>query len=237
MRRKKLAIYISLIAVLTLILTILPVQAIYGFEQFEYDEDKHEVPCGSNRHYVQFNVDDNERHRYVLNRHRNEPPGWKGDSRFYAIEWKNKEGSRWYKTFDGAGSFNHCGYIVSYHSYHDVSIREAADPGSMNIVWIRFYYTGKVKDCEDGEEAARPMPLTCSNVWINEANNFEFIFLYEYADNNWVKIYDMAGVEVFSIDMPHGAASFEAALPDGTYTVKTFHEAGHIIQEFIIGKP
>ena len=83
----------------------------------------------------------------------------------------------------------------------------------------------------------RTMPLTCNQVWINEDNCFEFVFWYEYADNNWVKIYNMAGVEVFSIDMPHGKASFEANLPDGMYTVKTFHEAGHILQEFVIGKP
>ena len=82
------------------------------------------------------------------------------------------------------------------------------------------------------------MPMTCYQVWINEDNNFEFVFWYEYKTSNIVKIYDMAGVEVFSIDMSPGKASFEANLPDGMYTVKTFHDDMTTpIQEFIIGKP
>ena len=60
----------------------------------------------------------------------------------------------------------------------------------------------------------------------------------EYRNNNWVKIYDTLGNEVFSIDMPFGDARFEADLPDGMYTVKTFHDGFETpIQEFIIGKP
>lgn len=47
----------------------------------------------------------------------------------------------------------------------------------------------------------------------------------------------MAGNEVFSIDMPYGDAGFTADLPDGMYTVKTFQKEGHILQEFLIGKP
>jgi hypothetical protein len=53
-----------------------------------------------------------------------------------------------------------------------------------------------------------------------------------------VKIYDLAGNEVFLIDMPYGNARFEADLPNGFYTVKTFHNGfGTPIQEFLIGKP
>ena len=70
----------------------------------------------------------------------------------------------------------------------------------------------------------RNVQMTCYQVWINE-------------DNNWVKIYDMEGTEVFSIDMKYGNARFEAELPDGMYTVKTFHSSETPIQEFIIGKP
>jgi hypothetical protein len=84
----------------------------------------------------------------------------------------------------------------------------------------------------------RDHEMTCYQVWINEDNNFEFVFFWEYANNNWVKIYDMAGNEVFSIDMEKGNARFEADLPDGIYTVKTFHNGFETpIQEFLIGKP
>jgi len=84
----------------------------------------------------------------------------------------------------------------------------------------------------------RNRDMTCYHVWINEDNNFEFEFWWEYKNNNWVKIYDMAGTEVFSIDMLYGHANFQAELPDGMYTVKTFHDDfENPIQEFIIGKP
>ncbi len=93
---------------------------------------------------------------------------------------------------------------------------------------------------EDAEEPSvwvRDVDMTCYQVWLNGDNAFEFVFWWEYENNNWVKIYDMEGNEVFSIDMPYGAANFVAELPDGMYTVKTFHEEGHILQEFLIGKP
>ena len=84
----------------------------------------------------------------------------------------------------------------------------------------------------------RDHPMTCYQVWVNKDNNFEFVFWWEYKSSNWVKIYDMAGNEVFSIDMPFGNAHFIANLPDGMYTVKTFHDGFEkAIQEFIIGKP
>jgi hypothetical protein len=133
-----------------------------------------------------------------------------------------------------------------------VKVKEPVDPGdNLSFVFFitdtvdgiydsavildNFKFQRKKKDPEP--VVVRTMSLTCANVWINEDNNFEFVFFYEYKNNNWVKIYDMAGVEVFSIDMPYGAANFVAALPDGMYTVRTFHEEGRIIQEFPIGKP
>lgn len=99
--------------------------------------------------------------------------------------------------------------------------------------------TGKRKAAVEEEKVwVRDVDMTCYQVWINEDNNFEFVFRYEYKNNNWVKIYDMAGNEVFSIDMPYGKANFEATLPDGMYTVKTFHDdMSTPLQEFIIGKP
>ena len=47
----------------------------------------------------------------------------------------------------------------------------------------------------------RDHKMQCYQVWINEDNNFEFVFWWEYKNNNWVKIYDMEGAEVFAIDM------------------------------------
>jgi len=79
--------------------------------------------------------------------------------------------------------------------------------------------------------------MTCFQVWINEDNNFEFVFWWVYANNNWVQIYDMAGNLVWETDFPKNEPHFEVDLPDGMYTVKTFHEYGHILQEFVIGKP
>jgi hypothetical protein len=97
-------------------------------------------------------------------------------------------------------------------------------------------------DCKEEEKIevpwVRDREMTCWQVWVNGNNNFEFIFFWEYASNNWVKIYNTAGNEVFSIDMPKGNARFEANLPDGMYTVKTFHDdMSTSIQEFVIGKP
>lgn len=84
----------------------------------------------------------------------------------------------------------------------------------------------------------RTMPMTCWQVWINEDNNFEFIFWWEYKNNNWVKIYDMEDKLVWEIDFSLGEPRFEVDLPDGMYTVRTFHDDfENPIQEFIIGKP
>jgi len=83
----------------------------------------------------------------------------------------------------------------------------------------------------------RNKEMTCYQVWINQDNNFEFVFWWEYYNNNWVKIYNTEGIEVFSIDMEKGSAHFIADLPDGFYTVKSFHDGfEEPIQEFIIGK-
>jgi len=83
----------------------------------------------------------------------------------------------------------------------------------------------------------RPGPMVCHEVWVNQKGNFQFVFWYPYVDNNWVKIYDMSGKEVFSIDMPLDNPQFEVSLPDGMYTVKTFTVGStKPIQTFIIGK-
>jgi hypothetical protein len=84
---------------------------------------------------------------------------------------------------------------------------------------------------------ARTQGMTCKRVWINEDNKFQFSFIYPYRDNNWVKIYDMGGKEVFSINMPYDNPNIIVDLPNGMYTVKTF-TAGSTspIQTFVIGK-
>jgi hypothetical protein len=83
----------------------------------------------------------------------------------------------------------------------------------------------------------RTQEMTCKQVWVNEDNMFQFSFIYPYADNNWVRIYDMAGNMVYEIDMPYDNPNIIVDLPNGTYTVKTF-TAGSTepIQTFVIGK-
>jgi hypothetical protein len=83
----------------------------------------------------------------------------------------------------------------------------------------------------------RTHPMTCRQVWINKKNNFEFIFWWEYASNNIVRIYDMDNNPVFEKNFEYGQPNFEAELPDGFYTVKTFHDSDLPIQTFLIGKP
>lgn len=95
-----------------------------------------------------------------------------------------------------------------------------------------------IVDVERFVVADRHSPMTCWQIYVNEAGNFEFIFRWEYASNNWVKIYDMEDKLVYELDFPYGTPRFEVDLPDGMYTVKTFHNNFETpIQEFIIGKP
>lgn len=87
-------------------------------------------------------------------------------------------------------------------------------------------------------QSIRTSDLVCQRVWVNDKGNFQFVFWYAYRDNNWVKIYDMSGKEVYKIDMPYDNPQFEVSLPDGMYTVKTFSIDQAIpLQTFIIGKP
>jgi len=82
----------------------------------------------------------------------------------------------------------------------------------------------------------RTMPMTCYQVWVNSDNMFEMVFWYPYADNNWVKIYDMSGKEVYSVDMPLDNPHIIVDLPNGMYTVKTFNDQPEPLQTFVIGK-
>ena len=53
----------------------------------------------------------------------------------------------------------------------------------------------------------------------------------------WVRIYDMTGNMVHEMDMPYDNPNIIVDLPDGMYTVKTFHDQAEPIQTFVIGKP
>jgi hypothetical protein len=95
---------------------------------------------------------------------------------------------------------------------------------------------------EPSDSAATPVwvrdtQMKCKAVWVNEDGDFRFSFIYPYADNNWVKIYDLAGNLVYCIDMPYDNPNIIVDLPDGQYTVKTFHDKPEPLQIFIIGKP
>jgi hypothetical protein len=83
----------------------------------------------------------------------------------------------------------------------------------------------------------RDTQMKCKQVWINSDGDFQFSFIYPYADNNWVKIYDMAGNLVYKADMPYDNPNIIVDLPDGMYAVKTFNDQPEPIQEFVIGKP
>ena len=84
--------------------------------------------------------------------------------------------------------------------------------------------------------SVRTMPMTCWQVWINEDNDFQFIFWYPYKDNNWVRIYDMEDNMVFEVDLLLKDPNLIVDLPDGFYMVRTYH--GEVmLQEFLIGKP
>ncbi len=115
----------------------------------------------------------------------------------------------------------------------------ASGPGNMDVVEVATVCRGTQSTAESEPEPwiRGDQKMVCYQAWINSDNAFEFVFWYEYADNNWVRIYDMNGNMVYEVDMPYGDAHFTADLPDGMYTVKTFHDQPEPLQEFIIGKP
>ena len=112
-----------------------------------------------------------------------------------------------------------------------------------------FTLNGNIYAVEPEEEEPKPEPveeekvvirrihpMTCYQVYVNDDGHFEFVFWYEYANNNWVSIYDVEGNLVYIVDFPYGNPVVVVDLPDGMYVVKTFHSEGEILQEFVIGK-
>ena len=108
-----------------------------------------------------------------------------------------------------------------------------------DIIYCQDFLTFVLPPPEPEPEVwVRTMPMTCWQVWINENNNFEFIFWYPYKDNNWVRIYDMEGNMVYEVDVPLEDPHIIVDLPDGMYAVKVFWlDPEKPTQEFIIGKP
>jgi hypothetical protein len=131
----------------------------------------------------------------------------------------------------------------------DIGLEGIPIPNGVNTITIYITGYGRIYDGEleiytgEPEEAVeeivwiRDREMTCDHVWVNEDNKFQFSFIYPYRDNNWVKIYDMSGKEVYSVDMPYDNPNIIVDLPDGMYTVKTFNDQPEPIQTFVIGKP
>ena len=251
MRSKKLLIYIALIVAFTISLTMVPVQALFAIPEIvdlgEEDLDSHWNPCGTDEHYVKFDVQDCVQKYYRLVVDYYEPPGWNEDSRFYAIEFKNAAGNTRYRPL--IAPFNNNVEFLNYRlwwvKWDRVGILEPSFPPYFkDLVWIKFHYYGNISRCtEKAEPEPEPMwergdrDMVCSAVWVNDDNCFELVFIYEYADNNHVMIYDEQGNLVYETDMQYGNARIEVCLPDGMYKVMTYHDQPEPLQEFYIGKP
>ena len=138
------------------------------------------------------------------------------------VDWSEfftQDGYRDYIFFSGS---------ISGIGTPDITI-VANDSGENDFytLWVTYNYDVWIRD----------RPMTCYRVWINEDNNFQFVFWYPYADNNWVRIYGMDGNMVYEIDMPYDNPNLIVDLPDGMYTVKTFTVGStEPIQTFVIGK-
>jgi hypothetical protein len=86
------------------------------------------------------------------------------------------------------------------------------------------------------ETWVRTMPMSCWQIWINEDNNFQFIFWYPYENKNYIRIYDMEDKLVYDGEILHNDPNLIVNLPDGSYTVRTYYDQ-EMLQEFVIGKP
>ena len=264
MKRNKTLILIALIAAFTIALTMIPVQALYSDNgPIMLDSDyfnSHGYTCDTNQHWAKY-VLPACANNFNSNSCVNEGPFLFDDeslnwlppyfspegSIVTAVEVKTVSGDYakfYFNTETGYEEFmiGECTWGIEWINdigfYLDLS--DMAGPCCWHVDWITVWYTGSVIPCESAPEpwVRGDRDMVCYQVWVNDNGCFEFVFFWEYADNNWVKIYDKNGNEVYSIDMPYGDARFEACLPDGMYTVKTYHDdMSEILQEFMIGKP
>jgi hypothetical protein len=247
LKRKKILIYFALIAAFTIALTILPIQLLSAAPTIvDLTGGVYQAFCQSNEHYIEFNVQDGTQYRYRLNVDDYMPPGWSADSQFFAIEFQNAAGNIRYRPLEAPirDNVTFINYKLWWNREKRVAIEEPSylgPVGGLDLVWVRFWYTGSYSICHE-PAWVRTMPMMCQHVWINEDGHFQFVFLYPFADNNWVRIYTMnpdgtAGDMVFEADMPWDNPNLIVDLPDGTYIVRTYHDQPDPIQEFVIGKP
>ena len=125
MKRKKLAIYISFIALLTLVMTMIPLQTLYSNSlpriNLLTEDGRHTVDCGSKHHALKFDVKDATYNAYEYAKSGQEPPGWKSGSQFYKVDWKNADGEFYSCSFPDS-IFNTCELLIR------ISIPTALEP-------------------------------------------------------------------------------------------------------------
>ena len=254
MKRKKILVYVSLVTAFVIALTLLPVQTLFALpppSEILTGGGTHGWDSVSGEHYIKFDVQDGTQNGFMLDVDNYKPPCWDDvTSRFTSVELHNYTGNTPRFTLysyrrpnppSNSTPANWGAYRGEWLKWDFVEVWENTSAAFADIVWVKFWYTGKAPPCEVAEPEpvwVRTMPFTCYRVWINENNNFEFIFWYLYKSNNWVRIYDMEGNMVFEVDMPYHDPNLIVDLPDGMYTVKTFNDDPETpLQEFIIGKP
>jgi hypothetical protein len=135
--------------------------------------------------------------------------------------------------FSGSAVLSSGSFFFTAQVFHTFNV------GYVDTDWIhelRFELTNRPIVKEE-PVWVRDREITCLRVWINQDNKFQFSFIYPYADNNWIKIYDLAGNLVYGADIPYDNPNVIVDLPDGQYIVKTFHDQPEPIQTFLIGKP
>ncbi len=125
----------------------------------------------------------------------------------------------------------------THEDVYFLNFKETPEPGPSSTTAVEVGGITEEVEVLEEVQAVRTKPFTVWQVDCNDEGHLEFIFVYPYKDNNWLTIYDMAGNEIHREDISYSNPRTTVALPDGTYTVKTFHSEGHIIQEFTVGLP
>jgi hypothetical protein len=264
MKKQKFIIYLSLIIAFTIALTVLPIQVLYSDPHIELDSDyydSHGYVCGTNQHWAKYVLPECANFVTSTNGCINEgpftfhnqmswlPPHFDSGSMLMGIEIKTVSGD--YKKYNfnsNSGSdiigIGDCTWSVDWYQVPEFNLEINTRPGPCcwHVDWIKVWYTGPIFACPPGEPEPEPWVrgdrhMVCSLVEVNENNCFELVFIYEYADNNHVMIYDEQGNLVYETDMQYGNARIEVCLPDGMYKVMTYHDQPEPLQEFYIGKP
>ena len=74
---------------------------------------------------------------------------------------------------------------ISFPYFDEVSVIARQSGNVFGDLWVDNIYLGKAQSPVSSEAYEKPvwirtMPMTCWQVWINEDNNFQFIFWYPY---------------------------------------------------------